>query len=77
MILIQRMASCNELQHKLMTPRGYWGYFKHDLKRPITSARVTTAAKRLNLSEDNVRQQYEAIAAQLPVELILAWRKGH
>jgi hypothetical protein len=31
---------------------------------------------RLNLSVDEVRQQYEAIAAQFPVELILEWCKG-
>ena len=51
--------------------------YGHDLKELITSARVTNAAQRLNLSVDEVRQQYEAIAAQLPVELILEWRKGH
>ena len=51
--------------------------YGHDLKEPITSARVTNAAQRLNLSVDEVRQQYEAIAAQLPVELILEWRKEH
>ena len=48
----------------------------HDLKQPITVAHVTAAAQQLNLSVDEVRQQYEAIAAQLPVELILEWRKG-
>ena len=50
--------------------------YGHDLKELITSARVTNAVQRLNLSVDEVRQQYEAIAAQLPVELILEWRKG-
>jgi len=68
---------CSELQRKLMLP--YWPLvsYGHDLKEPITSAHVTAAAQRFNLSVDEVRQQYEAIAAQLPVELILEWRKGH
>ena len=55
-------------------PSGHWA---HDLKQPITSAHVTAAAQQLNLSMDEVRQQYEAIAAQLPVKLILEWRKEH
>ena len=76
--LLIESLNCSELQRKLMARnRQYWDYFAHDLKRPIKSARVTAAAKRLNLSEDEVRRQYEAIANQLPVELILEWRKGH
>jgi hypothetical protein len=49
----------------------YWYGFGRDLKQPITSAHVTNAARQLNLSVDEVRQQYEPIADQLLVELIL------
>jgi hypothetical protein len=69
--LLLDSLNCGVLQRKLMV---YWG---RDLKQPITSAHVTDAAQQFNLSVDEVRQQYEAIAAQLPVELILEWRKGH
>jgi hypothetical protein len=75
--LLLRSLNCSELQKKLMASElERWDLFGHDLTQPITSARVTAAAKRFNLSVDEVRQQYEAIAAQLPVELILEWRKG-
>jgi hypothetical protein len=76
--LLLQSLGCSELQNKLMSNNHrYWYGFGHDLKEPITSVHATDAAKRLNLSVDEVRQQYEAIAAQLPVELILEWRKGH
>jgi len=80
--LLLQSLGCSELQLKLMSRSplylyGYDGYGPwHDPKRRITSARVTEAAQRFNLSVDEVRQQYEAIAAQLPVELSLVWRKG-
>jgi hypothetical protein len=75
--LLIASLNCSELQRKLMRRDldGYWPWY--DLKEPITSARVTEAAQRFNLSVDEVRQQYEVIAAQLPVELILEWRQGH
>jgi hypothetical protein len=73
--LLLQSLGCSELQRKLMS-RDLYGYGPwHDPKKPITSARIAYAAQRLNLSVDEVRQQYEAIAAQLPVELILEWRK--
>ena len=75
--MLLESLNCSELQRKLMaSDLAAWVLFGHDLKQPITSARVTDAAQRFNLSVDEVRQQYEAIAAQLPVELILEWRKG-
>ena len=75
--LLLENLNCSELQRKLMaSDLASMGFFGHDLKRPITSARVTEAAQRFNLSVDEVRQQYEAIAAQFPVELILEWCKG-
>ena len=73
--LLLRGLNCHELQQELMGA-GANGPFGYDLKQPITSAHVTKTAKRLNLSVDEVQQQYEAIAEQLSVELILEWRQA-
>jgi hypothetical protein len=74
-LLLDRLY-CSKLQRNLMH-RPHSTGFSHDPKEPITSVCVTEMAQRFNLSVDEVRRQYEAIAAQLPIELILEWRKGH
>jgi hypothetical protein len=74
--LLLKNLNCSDLQRNFMMIDWLYGFWAHDLKQPITSARDTEAAQQFNLSVDEVRQQYEAIAAQFPVELILEWCKG-
>jgi hypothetical protein len=74
--LLLKNLNCSDLQRNLMIIDWRYGFWAHDLKQPITSARMTEAAQQFNLSVDEVRQQYAAIAAQFPLELILEWRKG-
>jgi hypothetical protein len=46
----------------------------YDPKEPITSQRIAYVAQKLDLSVDEVRQQYEAIADRLQIELNLEER---
>jgi hypothetical protein len=70
--LLLRAANCNELQQKMMLKnldekRSGW----HDPKEPVTYRRVAYMAQKLNLSIDEVRQQYEAIADRLQIAIDL------
>jgi hypothetical protein len=47
--------------------------FLRDPKEPITSEHVAYVAKRLKLNVDEVRRQYETVAATLQIELDMEW----
>lgn len=46
-----------------------------DPKEPITSEHVAYVADRLKLNVDEVRRQYETVAAWLQIELDMEWRR--
>ncbi len=46
-----------------------------DPQEPITAARVAEAARKLELSEEEVRSRYQALAADLPLQL--DWQGEH
>ena len=50
---------------------------RYDPKESVTSWRIAYVARKLDLSIDEVRRQYEVIADRLQIELDLEWRKSH
>ena len=74
--LLLHAAHCDDLQRKMMLRNldEKWSRW-YDPKEPTTSRRVAHVAKKLNISIDKVRRQYEVIADRLQIALDMEWPK--